>query len=157
MYFEVGLFGIAVVLALGQAFGEIDVLYLVENAIGNLQRCEMRHAVGVQAGLLAKLAARHGIGTGVGTFPGSLREFHQALANRVAELRDQIEEFAFRGRLQRDDEAGRFLVDDAVDAALAVRALNHVFADAHPLVAIDLAAADRLDLGRAQAFFSDPQ
>ena len=71
MNFEVGLFRIAVVLALGQAFGEIDMLYLVENAIGNLQGCEMRHAVGVQAGLFAKLAARHGIRTGVGTFPGS--------------------------------------------------------------------------------------
>jgi hypothetical protein len=112
---------------------------------------------GAQAGLFAKLAARHGIGIGVGTFPGSLREFHQALADGVAVLRDQVEEFALRGRLQRNDEAGGFLVDDAVDAALAVGALDGVLADARPLVAIDLAAADRLDLRRAQAFFSVAQ
>jgi hypothetical protein len=141
------------VVALGQAFGEKDVLDLVEDAVGNLQGCERRHAAGAEAGLFAEFAACNRDGIGVGTFPGALREFHEALADGVAVLRDEIEEFAVGGCIQWDDEAGGLLVDDAVDAAFAVGALDDVLADGGPLVAIDFAAAYRLDRC-AQAFFS---
>jgi hypothetical protein len=132
------------------------MLDLVEDAVGDLEGRERRNAAGAEAGLFAKLAPSYRDGIGVGAFPGSLRKFHHAFAHGVAELGDEIEKFALRGGFQRNDEARRLLVDDTVDAALSVGALDDVLADGGPLVAIDLAAADGFD-GCAQAFFSVPQ
>jgi hypothetical protein len=156
--FKIALLGITNVSRIGrpvrEAFGQEDMLLLVEDAVAYLQRSEAGHAGGDEASLFAELTAGHLFRVGMGILPAALGEFDMACSNGVAILRDEGEELAFRDGFKRDDDAGRVFVDDAVDAPLAIGALDDVFADAGPGIAIDFAAADGLDRGLAQAFFS---
>ena len=148
------LLGVAAVLTARQSFRKKDVVTLIHHAIADLRLCQLGHALGSKTRLFAQFAARHLLRIDIGPLPAPLRQFDVSPAYGVAELLDEVDELALRCLLQRNDDARRVLIDNAVDAALAVRALDDVFANARPLVAIDLAAADGLDGVGAQVCFS---
>ena len=150
MDFHVVLLGVAAVLTAREAFRKKDVVTLIHHAIADLRLCQLGHALGSQARLFAQFAARHLLRIDIGPLPAPLRQLDISAAHGVAKLLDEVDELALRRLLQRNDDAGRVLVDDAVDAALAVSAFDDVFANARPLVAVDLAAADGLDAVGAQ-------
>jgi len=157
MYLDVRLLRIRAVLAIRQALRQKDVVPLVHHPVADLQLCQLRHPLRAQAGLLTQLAARHLLRIDLGLLPPPLRQLDIALAYRVPELLDKVDELALRRAIQRNDDASRVLVDDPIDPALTIRALNDVLANTRPPVAVDLAAADSFNSVRAQAFFSVAQ
>ena len=63
-------------------------------------------------------------------FPSTLRQLERALADGVAVLFDEPDVIAVDGK----DGGAVILVDDAIDAASAVRAFDLVFAKAEPRI-----------------------
>src|ERR1700757_2566949 len=94
-------------------FGDEDVLALARET-------------GEEAGLCAQLAARELFGIVAFGFPSTLRQLERALADGVAVLFDEPDVIAVDGK----DGGAVILVDDAIDAASAVRAFDLVFAKA---------------------------
>src|SRR6185312_9999634 len=105
----------------------------------------MRHALGDEAGFFAEFAPRHFFNVNVWRFPAALRELEKCFLHRIAKLPDEPEEVAFGRVFDGDNDAGGVFVHDAVEAAAAVAALDDVFANAGPGIAVDFAAADGLD------------
>ena len=138
---HVGFFVVALVRAGGEFFGDVDVLALAGEAVCDPHPGELGHAAGDETGFFAQFAARELFGVVDLRFPAALRQFERALADGVAELLDQPDVIAVDG----EDGGAVVLVDDAVDAAGAVGALDCVFANAEPVVAIDLAGGERAD------------
>ena len=114
---HVSLFVVAFVQAGGEFFGDEDVLALARET-------------GEEAGLCAQLAARELFGIVAFGFPSTLRQLERALADGVAVLFDEPDVIAVDGK----DGGAVILVDDAIDAASAVRAFDLVFAKAEPRI-----------------------
>ena len=101
----------------GEFFGDEDVLALARET-------------GEEAGLCAQHAARELFGIVAFGFPSTLRQIERALADGVAVLFDEQDVIAVDGK----DGGAVILVDDAIDAASAVRAFDLVFAKAEPRI-----------------------
>lgn len=138
-------FRVAVCGAGGEVFGEKGVVELVHDAVTDPELAELGDAAGGEACFFLEFAAGHLFGVGVGVFPATLGEFEIGALDGVAKLADEPEEIAFGGVFERDDDGGGVFVDDAIDAALAVGALDDVFANAGPGVTVDLACGDGFD------------
>jgi hypothetical protein len=121
--------------------GESDL----HDPVADLEGGQLGEAGCDEAGLFAQFSGGHLTRIGVWKLPASLGQFFEARTDGVAELFDQPDEVAFGGVLDGDDDAGGVFVDDAVDTALAVWALDDVFADARPGIGVDLAGGDGSD------------
>jgi hypothetical protein len=128
--FHVGFFVVAIVGAVGELFGNEDVLALTGEAVGDPHPGEFGHAAGEEAGLFAQLAAREFFGIVDFGFPSTLRQLERALADGVAVLFDEPDVIAVDGQ----DGSAVVFVDDAIDATSAVRAFDLVFAKAEPRI-----------------------
>ena len=126
--------------ALGQLGGQPHRAQLAGHAGGHVQVPDQLHPPGDQPGLLLQLAHRElGRVLGGAFRRGAGRELPAPLADRVAELLDQVQPIA----VARDDQRVGRLVDHAVDAVGAVGAPDPVLAHRHPAVRVDLTAAKR--------------
>ena len=106
------------------------MLALAAEAVGDPHPRQLGHAAGEEAGLFAQLTAREFFGVVDLGFPSTLRQLERALADGVAVLFDEPDVIAVDGK----DGGAVILVDDAIDAASAVRAFDLVFAKAEPRI-----------------------
>ena len=124
-----------------QARGEVNMLLLMGEAVGNPYRPEAGHAGGDQARFLPQFSARQFLGIDAGRFPSTLGQLKAALLHGIAELLDEIDSVALDGQY----DGAVVLVHHAVDAVNAVTALDLVFAHTEPGIAIHFAATQGPD------------
>ena len=123
--FHIGLFIVALVRARSEFFRDENVLALASEAVGDPHPGEFGHSAGDKPSFFAQFAACQFFRIIDLGFPATLRQLKRAFANCVAVLFDQPYVIAIDGQ----DRRAIVFVDNAIDAASAVRAFNIVFAD----------------------------
>ncbi len=152
LQYQIVLFGIGIGPGLRQSRRQIDVLFLLRKTIGDPHRPKANHGRGNQSGLFPQFSASQIFGIDIGDFPTSLRQLERSPLDGVTELLDEVDGVAFDGQ----NHCAIVFINNTVDALLSITALDLVFANTKPGIAIDLAAAQSANAHRNDATLSWP-
>src|SRR5579885_3682880 len=121
-----------------------DVLLLVGEAIGNIESAEVSHLLSVETSFFAQLSACQLFWLYVRGLPPALRQFQTVLLDRITKLPDEINTVTFH----RNNDGTIVLIYNAIDAARPIVALDFIFPETQPGIAVNFGVFSVLMLMR---------